>query len=199
MYQIILIIAPSGAGKSSLVNALLKRHDDIALSVSYTTRAMRAGEEDGREYHFIDQKQFEEMKTQGDFVESAYVHGNYYGTSASWLTQKLKNSHVLLEIDYQGAAQICQQFKNTVQIFILPPDFKTLRKRLLDRGTDSLEIIEKRLENAKKEIAYLPLTDFCVVNDHFEKALADIEQIIAVQKFRSQYVDLETTNFYNNI
>lgn len=220
VHHIFLVIAPSGAGKSSLIKALLKSREqttnissdininklnienkqaqnNICLSISYTTRPMRAGEENGREYHFIDTATFEKMRQENRFAEWANVHGNYYGTSADWLNHQLQSSDVLLEIDYQGAAQIHQRFPSAVQIFILPPSFTVLKQRLVARGTDAPEVIEKRLHNAKEEIAYLPKTDYCIINLDFNQAVTQLSMIIDMQKYRSKYIDLDAMHFYN--
>ena len=137
--RLFLVTAPSGAGKSSLVNALLKMEPDIKLSISHTTRAPRPGEENGREYHFVTVEEFEAMKARGDFLESALVHGNYYGTSRVWIEEQMSiGNDVLLEIDWQGARQVRERFAGTVGIFILPPSIEALEWRLHHRGTDSV-------------------------------------------------------------
>ena len=152
--RLFMITAPSGAGKSSLVKALLEHDPEIELSISHTTRAPRPGEVNGREYHFISVNEFEERKTRGEFLESALVHGNYYGTSRVWIEQRMAaGKDVLLEIDWQGARQVRSQFEGTVGIFILPPSIDALEARLHKRGTDSEATITRRLMGAGAEIA----------------------------------------------
>ncbi len=178
---IFLIVAPSGAGKSSLVSALLKRNKNIDLSISYTTRSIRKGEENGQQYHFIDIESFERMKQQNEFIEWAHVHGNYYGTSRIWLEQELKqNKTILLEIDWQGANQIKKIFNahsNVVYIFILPPSFQTLEARLRSRGQDSQDVIDKRIHGAKIEMPHALNADYIIINDKFEQATQELHQI----------------------
>ncbi len=177
-HKIFLVIAPSGAGKSSLVAKLLEAHPNVRLSISYTTRQARPGEVNGMHYHFVTPDVFLEMQKNDAFAEWAQVHDHHYGTSKIWLEQALQTQHVLLEIDWQGAQQICQHFNNTVQIFILPPSFAILKQRLIQRGTDSPTTIERRLQNAKKEMAYAPHADYMLVNDDFSQALAQLNAII---------------------
>jgi guanylate kinase len=153
--SLFLISAPSGAGKSSLVNALLGRMPDIALSISTTTRGMRPGEQNGREYHFVSVEEFLKMREAGDFLESAEVHGNYYGTSRRWIEETMASGRdVILEIDWQGARQVREQFPNAVGIFILPPSIQALEERLHKRGQDSEQTITKRLLGAGAEMVH---------------------------------------------
>ena len=171
--------APSGAGKTSLVAALLDKHPNISVSISHTTRAMRPGEQDGVNYHFVDIPTFSSMVAKGEFLEHAEVFGNFYGTSAGWVEQTLANSsHVILEIDWQGAAQISAKRPETLSIFILPPSQAALKQRLTGRGQDSEEVIAGRLAAARDEIEHYAQADYLVINDDFEQALADIERII---------------------
>jgi guanylate kinase len=174
-----VVVAPSGAGKTSLVNKLLEREANIHLSVSYTTRPPRDGEKDGREYHFIDKAAFEKMIEQGDFLEHANVYGNYYGTSRRWIERELAGDHdVLLEIDWQGAKQLRGLFRNMVGIFILPPSIEELRKRLESRGKDAPETIERRMASAREDISHVLEFEYIIVNERFEEALAELESVV---------------------
>ena len=185
MTTLFIVCAPSGAGKTSLVNALRKRDSSIKLSVSYTTRAPRPGEVDGREYHFVTREQFEQMRGQGAFLESAEVHGNYYGTSQAWIEQQLRDgADVLLEIDWQGAEQVRGLFKQCTSIFIMPPSPDSLRERLTARGQDSAAVIERRLAAAREEISHVSEFDYVIINQRFEDALEDLASIVRAQRLR---------------
>jgi guanylate kinase len=177
--NLFVIVAPSGAGKTTLVAELLKREPGMRLSISYTTRAPRAGEADGREYHFIGVPEFERMIAAGDFLEHAQVHGNYYGTSRAWIEGEIAGDHdVLLEIDWQGAAQVRRFFPDLVGMFILPPSIAELRRRLQGRGKDSAETIERRIAGAREEISHVLEFEYIIVNDRFEQALEDIRSVV---------------------
>ena len=177
--NLFVVVAPSGAGKTTLVDALLKREPNIKLSMSYTTRAPRAGERDGVDYHFVDRAAFEQMIGRGEFLEHALVHGNYYGTSKRWIDQELAGDHdVLLEIDWQGAAQVRRIFGAITGIFILPPSLAELRRRLEGRGKDSPETIARRLANASEEISHVLEFEYIIVNDSFDSALEDLLAIV---------------------
>lgn len=177
--SLFVVVAPSGAGKTSLVAALLKEEPNIRLSISHTTRAPREGEQHGREYHFIDRPAFEKMIAAGDFLEHADVYGNYYGTSRKWIEEQLEGDHdVLLEIDWQGARQVRKLFPAMVGIFILPPSLAELRKRLLSRGKDAPEAIEKRMASARNEISHVLEFEYIIVNERFEAALTDLVSIV---------------------
>ena len=177
--NLFVVVAPSGAGKTSLVNKLLERDPGIHLSISYTTRAPREGEKDGREYHFIDRAAFEKMIEAGDFLEHANVYGNYYGTSKRWIERELAGDHdVLLEIDWQGAKQLRALFRHMVGIGIMPPSLAELRKRLESRGKDSRETIERRMASAREEISHVLEFEYIIVNERFESALADLESVV---------------------
>jgi guanylate kinase len=170
-----VVSAPSGAGKTSLVKALLKADPAIRLSVSHTTREPRPGETNGRDYHFVSREQFQIMQADGEFLEHAEVYGNYYGTSKGGITHNLNAGHdVLLEIDWQGAGQIRLHFPHSVSIFILPPSFSALRTRLAGRGQDSAEVIERRLAAAAHDVAHANAFDYIIVNDDFEHASQDL-------------------------
>jgi guanylate kinase len=177
--DLFVVVAPSGAGKTSLVNAMLEVERGIRLSVSYTTRAPREGEVEGREYHFIPREAFEKMIAAGDFLEHANVYGNYYGTSRRWIEAQLAGEHdVLLEIDWQGALQVRRLFPRMVGIFILPPSLGELRRRLTARGKDSLEVIEKRMASAREEISHVLEFEYIIVNEQFDVALADLQAVV---------------------
>lgn len=183
--QLFAISAPSGAGKSSLVRSLLATDPSLKLSISHTTRAPRGQEKNGKEYWFISQDEFKLMIAQGDFFEWAQVHENYYGTSRQSIQSSLQNGqNVILEIDWQGALQIKSLFKDAVLIFISPPSFDTLKSRLIQRGEDSPQVIEKRLINAQIELGKAKEFDFVIINDNFESALADLRAIVQVQCLR---------------
>ncbi len=187
--RLFMITAPSGAGKSSLVKALLERDPEIELSISHTTRAPRPGEENGREYHFISVPEFEERKARGEFLESALVHGNYYGTNRVWIEQRMAaGKDVLLEIDWQGARQVREKFADTVGVFILPPSIDDLEARLHKRGTDSEATITRRLMGAGAEIAHAPEFEYVIINDSFEVALSQLISVVTASRlnFRNQ-------------
>jgi len=177
--DLFVVVAPSGAGKTSLVNAMLQVERGIRLSVSHTTRAPREGEIEGREYHFASRANFEKMIAAGDFLEHANVYGNYYGTSRKWIEAELAGEHdVLLEIDWQGAMQVRKLFPRMVGIFILPPSIDELRRRLTARGKDSAEVIEKRMASAREEISHVLEFEYIIVNERFDVALADLQAVV---------------------
>jgi guanylate kinase len=173
-----IVAAPSGAGKTTLVRQLLAREPGICLSISYTTRAPRPGEENGREYHFVDSAHFEAMIAANDFLEWARVHDHYYGTSRSWIEAKrAAGQDVLLEIDWQGAAQVRKIFPDAIGIFVLPPSMNVLAQRLTDRGTDNAEVICRRLAAAKEEIGHVDAFDYVIINDDLQTATEDFAAI----------------------
>ena len=179
------VAAPSGAGKSSLVKALLELDSRLAVSVSHTTRAPRGQEQDGREYWFIDAPTFRGMIDRGEFFEWAEVHGNLYGTSRVAIQDRLnRGEDVVLEIDWQGALQIKQLFAHAVLIFILPPSWDELRQRLQRRGEDKPEVIEQRMANARVEVAQARQFDFVIINALFETALFDLKTVVHSQRLR---------------
>lgn len=180
------VSAPSGAGKTSLVNALLARDSQIKVSVSHTTRPIRPGEVDGRDYHFVEEAQFTQMLNQGDFLEHANVFQNFYGTSKQWVQETLNNGFdVILEIDWQGAQQVRKLLPDAQGIFILPPSREALRERLQGRGQDNDEVIERRMQEAISEMSHYVDSHWLVVNDDFERALAELNGIIAAQRLRT--------------
>ncbi|GAB2564556.1 guanylate kinase [Dyella jejuensis] len=181
-----IVAAPSGAGKSTLVNALLAREPDISLSISHTTRPPRPGEEYGRHYYFVERGEFEREVAEDVFLEHAEVHGNFYGTSRRTVQDLLQRGRdVLLEIDWQGAAQIRKAKPDCVSVFILPPSRMELERRLRGRGSDSAEVIERRLRNSRGEIAHAHEFDYIIVNDRFEDALDGLQAIVRAVRQRS--------------
>lgn len=173
------VSAPSGAGKTSLVKALVDATPGIRVSVSHTTRKMRPGEVDGVNYHFVDEAHFMQLVGAGDFLEHARVFNNYYGTSQRWVEQTLaQGSDVILEIDWQGAQQVRRQVRGTISIFIAPPSLETLRARLTGRGQDSAEIIAGRMAQAVTEMSHYAEADYLVVNDDFDEAVQDLQAIV---------------------
>ncbi len=182
------ISAPSGAGKTSLVKALLeKRPDEVTVSVSHATRPMRPGEVDGRDYHFVSIEEFERMVEAGEFLEYAKVFDNYYGTSRKAVEELLQQGrHVILEIDWQGARQVKQQIPETIAVFILPPSREELRRRLTGRGTDDESVIERRMADADREMAHYRDAEYLVINDIFDDALFDLECIVHGESLRRE-------------
>lgn len=183
-----IVTAPSGAGKTSLVKALIGREQNIRVSVSHTTRAKRPGEEGGVNYYFVDKAEFIDMLQKGSFFESAEVYGNYYGTSQIWVNEQLDAGlDVILEIDWQGAVQVRNLDSNACSIFILPPSLETLKTRLLDRAQDDTETIEKRMKQAVAEIYHVAESDFVVINDDFDTALEDLAAIVRSYRLTIKY------------
>lgn len=181
-----IVAAPSGAGKSTLVNALLELEPSISLSISHTTRPPRPGEQYGRHYYFVERAEFEREVAEGIFLEHAEVHGNFYGTSRKTVQDLLgQGRDVLLEIDWQGAQQIRKAKPDCVSVFILPPSRPELERRLRGRGSDSEEVIERRLRNSRGEIAHAHEFDYIVVNDRFEDALDTLQAIVRAVRQRS--------------
>lgn len=181
-----VISAPSGAGKTSLVKALLEQDPGLALSVSCTTRAPRAGEQDGVHYHFLDRDRFESAVAAGEFMEHAEVFGNLYGTRESDLRAHLEAGRdLILEIDWQGARQVRRRFPATVSLFILPPSLAELERRLRGRGTDSDAVIAQRLGQAREDLGHWSEYDYLIVNDRFESALGELQAIVTAERRRS--------------
>lgn len=179
------ISAPSGAGKTSLVNALLPTLSDVQVSVSHTTRAKRPGETEGVNYHFVDMREFLRMLEHGDFLEAAEVFGNRYGTSQRWVKETLaKGIDVILEIDWQGAEQVRRLLPETISIFILPPSRSALEQRLNGRGQDSAEVIQKRMSAAINEMSHYPEADYVIINDDFQTALSELRAIFIAERLR---------------
>jgi guanylate kinase len=184
--SMLMIVAPSGAGKSSLVNALLKEDAGLKLSLSTTTRGPRPGEVDGKDYRFLTKEDFLQERDEGHFLEWAQVHGHFYGTSKPWIESQMQaGSDVVLEIDWQGAQQIRKLIPSVQWIFIFPPSIDALEERLRKRGQDDEETIQRRLAAAHVELMHAPEADFIVVNDSFDQALLDLKHILASSRLRS--------------
>jgi len=183
--NLFVVSAPSGTGKSSLVNALLEVESRLQVSVSHTTRSPRGQEQHGREYWFTSKEEFQAMIDRGDFFEHAEVHGNHYGTSRHAIEARIKHGEdIVLEIDWQGALQIKKIFPNAILIFILPPSYEELLQRLNRRGEDSQEVIDLRMKNARIEVAQAQYFDFVVINALFETALFDLKSIVHAQRLK---------------
>ena len=178
-----VVVAPSGAGKTTLVRLLLEQEAGVSLSVSFTTRPPRPGEQDGRDYHFVDAAAFQAMIARQEFLEWAEVHGNLYGTSKTWISERLASGDdVLLEIDWQGAQQVRSVFPGAIGIFILPPSLEELTRRLTGRGTDSAETIARRLAAAEAEIRHAGEFDYVIINDVLEQALDDLRAVVRASR-----------------
>jgi guanylate kinase len=185
--NLFIITAASGAGKTSLVRALLEQDTQIQLSVSYTTRQPRVGEVNAEHYHFVDEASFLKMLDENDFLESAHVHGARYGTSKTCVNEVLAaGQDLILEIDWQGAAQVRQLYPEAISIFILPPSMQELESRLRGRGQDSDEVIAKRLAAAKDEMSHVGEFDYVTINDKFEVALEDLNAIVRTQRLKRE-------------
>jgi guanylate kinase len=183
--SIFVIAAPSGAGKTSLVKALLVEQPLIKVSVSSTTRSMRPGEVDGLDYVFLSEAEFLKRRDAGEFLEWAKVHGNFYGTSKTWIANEIANGiDIILEIDWQGSQQIKRLFPLAVGIFIAPPSMAALKERLVARGQDSGEVIEGRLAAAQSEINHAHEFEYVIINQDFSEALRDLKQIVAASRLR---------------
>lgn len=183
--QLYIIAAPSGAGKTSLVSALIEAVPELQVSVSHTTRPKRPNEENGTNYFFVDKRRFDDMLAAGDFLESAQVFGNYYGTSKKWVGETLNQGiDVILEIDWQGARSIRELIPQAIGIFILPPSMTILRQRLTERAADDLSVIESRMQQASEEVSHYAEFEYLVVNDVFEEALDALKSIIIAQRYR---------------
>lgn len=183
--SLFVVSAPSGAGKSSMVKALLACDERLGVSVSHTTRAPRGQEQDGREYHFVDRSTFQKMVAAGDFLEWAEVHGNLYGTSRSAIETQVAQGHdVVLEIDWQGALQLKALMSQAVLIFILPPSWEELARRLNQRAEDTPDVIAQRLVNARLEVAQARHFDFVIINVLVEMAVFDLKTIVQAQRLR---------------
>ncbi|MDB5761776.1 MAG: guanylate kinase [Herminiimonas sp.] len=195
--SLFMVVAPSGAGKSTLVNALLAQEPAIKLSISYTTRTPRPGEQNGREYHFISVKDFLTRRETGEFLESAEVHGNYYGTSRVLIAEQMKaGTDVLLEIDWQGAQQVKKQFPNAVGIFILPPSIAALEERLKKRGQDDRQVITRRILAAGGEIAHAPEFEYVIINQEFATALSELTAIVKATRCRFAQQAARSTSLF---
>ena len=180
-----IVAAPSGAGKTSLVRALLAADPRVHLSISFTTRAPRPGEEDGRDYFYVSKEAFLEMEERDEFLESAHVHGNHYGTSKKWIEdERSKGNDILLEIDWQGALQVRKLVEGIIGIFILPPSIEALRQRLTGRGQDSAEVIDRRVAAAREEMGHVGEFDYVIINDDMEEAKLDLVSIVRAERLK---------------
>ncbi|MEO8000312.1 MAG: guanylate kinase [Arenimonas sp.] len=180
-----IVAAPSGAGKSSLVNAVLSRETGIALSISFTSRKARPGERHAQHYHFISKEEFEGMIAHGDFFEHALVHGDYKGTAKQSVEPQLAaGKDVLLEIDWQGARQVREKLPDAISIFILPPSKDALETRMRNRGQDSDEVIRQRLANAREEMSHYNEFDYVIVNENFDAAVSELRAIFQAQRLK---------------
>lgn len=180
-----IISAPSGTGKTSLVRALLQADPDLSLSISHTSRPPRAEELNGRDYHFVSEAAFKEMLLRGEFLESAEVYGNLYGTSQKWILEAMTSGRdILLEIDCQGAKQVRHIFPQAIGIFILPPSAETLEIRLKKRGQDNIDIIQKRLAAAREEVSHINEFDYVIINNKLEEALGDLTCVVRAERLR---------------
>jgi guanylate kinase len=198
--NLFIVSAPSGAGKTSLVNGLLTQNKQIDLSVSYTTRDPRPGEVDGVDYRFVTREQFMQKAQHGDFLESAEVYGNLYGTSQSWISQENgKGRDILLEIDWQGAAQVRSKFPDSISIFILPPSLETLEARLKGRKQDSEEIIAKRLQAAREDISHVAEFDYVIINDKLDVALQQLNAVVVAATLRRNRQLTRQANLINQL
>ncbi len=184
---VFIVSAPSGAGKTSLLKALLEDDDRVRLSVSHTTRAMRPGERQGVDYHFVQRDAFLDMVQEGAFLEHAQVFDNYYGTSEAGIRNQLDQGlDVILEIDWQGARQVRKRFSDTVSIFVLPPNREALQQRLGGRGQDSDQVIQRRMRDAVSEMSHYPEYEYLIVNDQFEQALEEMRSVFTSQRLRQE-------------
>ena len=180
-----IVSSPSGGGKTSLVKALLEAEPEVRLSVSYTTRPARPGEVDGRDYHFVTAPVFERMLEAGEFLESAVIYGNRYGTSQKWIERERADGRdVVLEIDWQGAQQVRRLIRQVVSIFIMPPSPQILESRLRGRGQDSEEVVARRLAAAREEISHVSEYEYVIINDDFDRAAQDLRSIIRAERLK---------------
>ncbi|GAB4252630.1 guanylate kinase [Deferrisoma sp.] len=182
---VLVVSAPSGAGKSTLIRRLRDAMPELGYSVSHTTRPPRPGERDGVDYHFVDQATFEAMRDRGEFAEWAEVHGNLYGTALTELRAAAEAGRdIVLDIDVQGALQVAERLPDAVLVFVLPPSWEELRRRLVERGQDSPEVIERRLANARSEVAVAPRYHYVVVNDDVDRCLGDLVAVVRAERCR---------------
>jgi guanylate kinase len=189
---LLVLSAPSGAGKSTITKALMAADPKLRYSISSTTRPKRGDEVDGRDYFFIDEPTFEQMIANGEFYEYARVHGNLYGTRKSWIEEQMaKCRDVVLDIDVQGSLDIKRKMLSAVLVFVLPPSFKELERRLRSRGTEDEGQIRKRLDNARREVLYVGQYDYVVVNENLPETIRAIQEIIAVERRRSSRLKIE--------
>jgi guanylate kinase len=184
--KLFVITAPSGAGKTSLIEAVMREDPSLKISISYTTRAPRKGEKDGVDYHFIDEKTFRAMKDRGEFLESAEVHGNHYGTGKQVILDAVKRGDdLILEIDWQGAQQVRKLYPGCIGIFILPPSVEELERRMRSRGQDSDAVIRRRLDNAREELEHQDEFKYRIINKDFEIARRELAKIIQSERAKT--------------
>ena len=193
-----IVTAPSGAGKTTLVSGLLARDPLVTLSVSYATRAPRAGEVHGTHYHFVDVPTFRSLRDKGEFLEWAEVHSNYYGTSRAWLETQIAAGHdILLEIDWQGAQQVRKVFPKAVGVFILPPSLEELERRLRGRGTDAEEVIARRVLGARGEMRHVAEFDYVIINEDLPTALEDLVAVVRASRLRYANQEARKPEFFH--
>lgn len=182
---LLVLSGPSGAGKGTVCEALMKESDDVVFSTSVTTRSKRPSEVDGVNYFFVDENRFNEMTENGELLEYAKVHENYYGTPKKFVDEQIKNGEiVILEIDVQGAMQVKKKFDNAIYIFLLPPNMEELKRRIIGRATEDSDVVELRFKNAFKELDYIESYDYVVINETVEQAVEDIKTIISAERLR---------------
>ncbi len=195
-----IVSSPSGGGKTSLVKALLEAEPDVRLSVSYTTRPPRPGEVNGRDYHFVSREAFERMLGAAEFLESAEIYGNRYGTSQKWIeAERAAGRDVLLEIDWQGARQVRRLMPHAVSIFVLPPSLEVLEGRLKGRGQDSAEVIARRLTAAREEMGHAPEYDYVIINEEFSRAALDLRSIVRAERLKAAPQLARHSNLFNRM
>lgn len=193
-----IVTAPSGAGKTTLVSGLLERDPLVRLSVSYTTRAPRTGEVNGQHYHFIDVQGFRALRDKGEFLEWAEVHSNYYGTSKRWLEEQIRAGRdILLEIDWQGAQQVRKVFPKAVGVFILPPSVEELERRLRGRGTDSEDVISRRVLGARGEMRHVAEFDYVIINENLPAAIEDLVAVVRASRLRYANQEARQPEFFH--
>jgi guanylate kinase len=184
--KLFILSAPSGTGKTSLTKSLLRKNINLWLSISYTSRLMRPSEVEGQDYFFVERKIFEQMLGNEEFIESAEIYGNLYGTSQNWINEAINSGKdILLEIDGQGARQVRKIFSDVVSIFILPPSLEVLEDRLKNRNQDSKEVIAKRMAAAKEEISHVSEYDYVIINDNIDIALRDLVSVVQSERLRA--------------
>lgn len=184
--KLFILSAPSGTGKTSLTKSLLRKNINLWLSISYTSRLMRPSEVEGHDYFFVERKIFEQMLGNEEFIESAEIYGNLYGTSQNWINEAINSGKdILLEIDGQGARQVRKIFSDVVSIFILPPSLEVLEDRLKNRNQDSKEVIAKRMAAAKEEISHVSEYDYVIINDNIDIALRDLVSVVQSERLRT--------------
>jgi guanylate kinase len=188
--KLFVITAPSGAGKTSLIDAVMREDPSLKISVSYTTRAPRDGEKDGVDYHFVERATFDAMQQRGEFLESAEVHGNHYGTSRQVILDAVaRGEDLILEIDWQGAQQVRRLYPDCVGIFILPPSIEELERRMRGRGKDAEPVIRRRLDNAREELAHAREFEYAIINKDFETARRELAEILRNERTRPHGAD----------